>query len=108
MPPCGLGPCRVIAPKVVQFSKDYPEVDFYKIDVDQMTSIASELGVRAMPSFYFFKNGEKVGEVIGANPPALKVCLYYPDIYRDKTRAGLVHKEISQASALVISLFCGR
>lgn len=98
----------MIAPKVIAFSQDYPDVDFYKIDVDKLSSVASELGVRAMPSFYFFKNGEKVGEVIGANPPALKVCLYHPDIYREKTRAGLVHKETSQTSALVILLFCDR
>lgn len=71
-----LGPCRAIAPKIVQYSQDYPDVDFYKVDVDQVTTVASELGVRAMPTFYLFKGGEKVGEVVGANPPALKVCLY--------------------------------
>lgn len=65
----------MIAPKVVAFSMDYPEVDFYKVDVDQVASVASELGVRAMPTFFFFKGGEKVGEVVGANPSAIKVCL---------------------------------
>lgn len=66
----------MIAPKIVQYSQDYLDVDFFKIDVDKLTSVASELGVRAMPTFFFFRKGEKVGEVVGANPPALKVCLY--------------------------------
>ena len=28
-----------------------------------------------MPTFLIFKNGEKVGEVVGANPPALKAAI---------------------------------
>ena len=27
-----------------------------------------------MPTFILFKNGQKVKEVVGANPPALEVC----------------------------------
>ena len=34
--------------------------------------MAQELGVRAMPTFYAFKDGEKVGNVVGANPAALE------------------------------------
>jgi thioredoxin 1 len=67
------GPCRLIAPKVIAFSQDYPNVDFYKVDVDEVNDVAAELGVRAMPTFFLFKNGEKIGEVVGANPNALKV-----------------------------------
>lgn len=48
-------------------------MDFCKLDVDQVPSVAEELGVRAMPTFFLFKKGEKVGEVVGANPAAIKV-----------------------------------
>jgi thioredoxin 1 len=65
----------MIAPKVVQFSKDYPDVRFYKLDVDQVTNVASGLGVSAMPTFFFFRGGEKVGEVVGAKLSAIKVCI---------------------------------
>jgi thioredoxin 1 len=44
---------------------------FAKFDVDQVPELAQELGVRAMPTFVFFKDGEKVDEFVGANPPAL-------------------------------------
>ena len=65
------GPCKVIAPKIVDMSAAYPNVRFYKLDVDEVPDVAQELGVRAMPTFMLFKNGEKVNEVVGANPQAL-------------------------------------
>ena len=37
--------------------------------------MAQELGVRAMPTFMVFKNGEKVGEVVGANQVALQALV---------------------------------
>ncbi|OGM40167.1 thioredoxin [Aspergillus bombycis] len=66
------GPCKAIAPKLAQFSEQYPSAKFYKIDVDQLEKVAAELGVRAMPTFMLFKDGKKVSDVVGANPPALE------------------------------------
>ena len=37
--------------------------------------MAQELGVRAMPTFLIFKNGEKVGEVVGANAKAVEAAV---------------------------------
>lgn len=56
-------------------------MDFYKIDVDEVASVAAELGVRAMPTFFLFRGGKQIAEVVGANPAALKVCLYSLLIY---------------------------
>ncbi|KAM0265137.1 hypothetical protein ACHAQJ_000290 [Trichoderma viride] len=47
------------------------KVHFVKFDVDELPELSQELGIRAMPTFLFFKNGEKVDEMIGANPPLL-------------------------------------
>ncbi|KAK5211078.1 thioredoxin trx1 [Exophiala xenobiotica] len=72
------GPCKVMAPELVKFSESQEfkdKVDFYKIDVDEVPDIAQELGVRAMPTFMLFKNGEKVGEVVGANKKALEQAI---------------------------------
>ena len=66
------GPCKAIAPKLAQFSVQYPDAKFYKIDVDELSNVAGELGVRAMPTFILFKDGKKVSDVVGANPPALE------------------------------------
>jgi thioredoxin 1 len=43
--------------------------------VDEVPDLAQELGIRAMPTFIIFKNGEKVGEIIGANPRELKQAI---------------------------------
>merc|ERR1712000_43564 len=57
------GPCKVIAPQVVKLSDD------------EVPDVAQELGIRAMPTFLIFKDGEKVKEVVGANPNALKSAI---------------------------------
>ncbi|ORY18290.1 thioredoxin [Clohesyomyces aquaticus] len=69
------GPCKVIAPQVVKFSDTYPTARFYKLDVDEVPDVAQELGIRAMPTFLLFKDGEKVSEVVGANPKALEAAI---------------------------------
>ncbi|CAD6572111.1 MAG: hypothetical protein CYPHOPRED_004717 [Cyphobasidiales sp. Tagirdzhanova-0007] len=40
---------------------------FYTIDVDEEEEIAQEVGIRAMPTFMVFKNGEKVDSFTGAD-----------------------------------------
>ncbi|KAH6882187.1 thioredoxin-like protein [Alternaria rosae] len=69
------GPCKVIAPQVVKFSEKYPSARFYKLDVDELAEVAGKLGIRAMPTFILFKNGDKVAEVVGANPKALETAI---------------------------------
>lgn len=56
------------ASEAAEFKDD---VHFVKFDVDELPELSRELGVRAMPTFLFFKDGEKTDEIVGANPPAL-------------------------------------
>ncbi|KAL1843182.1 hypothetical protein VTJ49DRAFT_2733 [Mycothermus thermophilus] len=68
------GPCKAIAPQIAKWAEDPQFKDktyFAKFDVDEVPDLAQELGIRAMPTFIFFKNGEKVDDFMGANPPAL-------------------------------------
>jgi len=69
------GPCKAIAPKMEEYSNTYPSVAFYKVDVDNVSDVAQELGITAMPTFIFFKNGVKVDEVRGAIPPAIEAAI---------------------------------
>ncbi|CAM1511723.1 Fc.00g092360.m01.CDS01 [Cosmosporella sp. VM-42] len=71
------GPCKAISPKLEQWSNsaDYKNVVFVKIDVDELPDLSQDLGIRAMPTFILFKNKEKIGEVVGANPPGILKAL---------------------------------
>ena len=69
------GPCKVIAPEIVKLSDSYPDASFNKIDVDEHPEIAADLEVRAMPTFIFFKDGEKIQQVVGANKPAIEAIV---------------------------------
>jgi len=69
------GPCRVISPIFEQLASQFPDVDFYKVDVDAQPDIAEAAQVRAMPTFMLFKNSQKVDEFAGANPAELKALL---------------------------------
>jgi len=68
------GPCRAIAPVVNQLAQEYTAAKFYQINVDELSSVAADLGIRAMPTFILFKNGERLSgaDVVGANSAALK------------------------------------
>jgi thioredoxin len=47
-------------------------INFVKVDVDKHPNIAQEHGVRAMPTFLFFKGGEQSAPPVqGANPRGL-------------------------------------
>ncbi|ETS83579.1 hypothetical protein PFICI_05455 [Pestalotiopsis fici W106-1] len=71
------GPCKAIAPILANHSNDekYKDVFFAKIDVDDLPELSQELGIRAMPTFMLFKDGEKADELVGANPNALVTLL---------------------------------
>ncbi|TRM66245.1 thioredoxin-like protein [Schizophyllum amplum] len=71
------GPCKVISPifEKLGLKDEYSSIEYYKVDVDQQDQIAQEVGVRAMPTFLAFKNGEKIGSTVGANPSGLENLL---------------------------------
>mmetsp|Transcript_13237 Transcript_13237/g.43146 ORF Transcript_13237/g.43146 Transcript_13237/m.43146 type:complete len:145 (+) Transcript_13237:89-523(+) len=72
------GPCKVMEPKVTQLAEEYPAALFYKVTGDasaDASSLMKREGVRAVPSFHFWKNGEKVDVVNGANIDAVTTSL---------------------------------
>lgn len=62
----------MMAPKFEKMANDNPNVIFVKVDVDVLETIAQQCGVRAMPTFQFYKGGNKVDELCGADVNTLK------------------------------------
>ena len=53
-------------------AREHPGVVFLKVDVDRTPSIKTILGVWAMPTFFFLREGNKIGSVMGANENLLR------------------------------------
>ena len=68
------GPCRMIAPTVEELAKEYTgKVKVCKLNTDENPDVASKYKIMGIPTIMFFKNGEKVDQVVGAVPkPQLK------------------------------------
>lgn len=49
----------------------FKDVHFIKVDVDQSPDLSQELGIRAMPTFITFKDGEKSDTLMGADQAKL-------------------------------------
>lgn len=62
----------MVAPEFEKMANEFPGAVFVKVDVDAQANISQMCGIRAMPTFQFFKNGVKVDEVMGANVQALR------------------------------------
>lgn len=57
---------------MVQFESEYPTVKFFKMDIDKFQEFANIMGIRAMPTFFFYIGSQKVDEVVGANVTEIK------------------------------------
>ena len=68
------GPCRMIAPAVEELAKEYAgQVKVGKLNTDENPEVASKYKIMGIPTIMFFKDGQKVDQVVGAVPkPQLK------------------------------------
>lgn len=63
------GPCRAIAPIIEDLSTELEgKVKVGKVDVDSNPVIASQYGIRSIPTILIFKNGAVVEQMVGALP----------------------------------------
>ncbi|XP_021754863.1 thioredoxin M-type, chloroplastic-like isoform X2 [Chenopodium quinoa] len=63
------GPCRIVQPVIDELSKEFAgKLKVFKVNTDESATIASDYGVRSIPTVIIFKNGEKKEAIIGAVP----------------------------------------
>jgi thioredoxin 1 len=63
------GPCRMVAPVVEEIAAQYADqVKVVKVNTDDNPSVASQYGIRSIPTLMIFKGGQRVDMVVGAVP----------------------------------------
>ena len=61
------GPCKQLAPLVEEAAEEFKDkIKVCKMDVDANREVASEFGIRSIPTLMIFTNGELSGTEIGA------------------------------------------
>ena len=64
------GPCKAIAPVLDELAADPAlagKLAIGKVNVDEQNALAAQFGVRAIPTFVVFKNGQPVEKIVGVN-----------------------------------------
>ena len=63
------GPCHIVAPIVEELTNELNgKIKLGGLDIDRNKSVAQEYGIRNLPTFLFFKNGQIVDHIFGAVP----------------------------------------
>ena len=61
------GPCKMMAPVVESLAEKYAgKIDFYKVDIDQESELASVFGISSIPTFLFIPVKGKPAVQMGA------------------------------------------
>jgi len=72
------GPCRMVGPVIGELAHDNEDdegVAVGKVNVDENPEAAVRFGIRSIPAVIYFRDGQEVDRVMGANPKS---------IYQDK------------------------
>ena len=59
------GPCKMLSPVLEEVANENPNVTVLKIDVDEVSELATRYGIQAIPTLMLFKNGERVSVRMG-------------------------------------------
>ncbi|MGL5081757.1 MAG: thioredoxin [Microcoleaceae cyanobacterium] len=63
------GPCRMVAPVVDEIAQQYDgKLKVVKLNTDENPNVASQYGIRSIPTLMIFKGGQRVDMVVGAVP----------------------------------------
>lgn len=60
-------PCKILGPILEKVSKDYEDVNFYKLDIDseEGRDLAVGLGINSIPTVIFYKDNKEIHRAIG-------------------------------------------
>ena len=65
------GPCRMVGPVISELAEEYDgRIAVGKCDVEDNEDLAVKFSVRNIPTILFFKGGQLVDKMVGAQPKA--------------------------------------
>ena len=65
------GPCRMVSPIISELAEVYDgKAVVAKCDVEENEDLAAEYGIRNIPTILFFKGGDVVNKLVGAQSKA--------------------------------------
>ena len=59
------GPCKVLIPNLEKIEKEYPNIKFVKIDVDENQDAALDMGIRSVPTVMIYDGSKLVDRTSG-------------------------------------------
>lgn len=63
------GPCRAVAPILEQIAAEKSDtISVVKVNIDENPDLANRYSVTSIPNMLIFRDGEEIGEIIGAQP----------------------------------------
>lgn len=62
------GPCRRVTPIIEEISNKRSDIKVCKVNVDEEPELAGEFGIMSIPTLVTVKNGQVVGQTVGARP----------------------------------------
>ena len=63
------GPCKMIEPIVEDLAAN-TDATVLKVDIDTHQGLASQMGIRGVPTMYLYANGEPVDQMVGVQDKA--------------------------------------
>jgi len=62
------GPCKAMKSTLGQVEKEYTNVTFVAVNIDNASALANKFSVRSIPTVIFFKNGKEAARFVGSKP----------------------------------------
>jgi thioredoxin 1 len=60
------GPCKMIAPVLDELASEYDgRIKIGKVNIDEHQNLATQHGIRAIPTLLVFKNGQVAEQIVG-------------------------------------------
>ena len=65
------GPCQMVGPMIEELAEEFNgKIIIGKVNVDENGDLPSQYGIRNIPTILFFKGGELVNKLVGAQSKA--------------------------------------